>query len=142
MDAQRLVVVAEDDDDLREILTIALANDDRRVLPMEDGTELFDYLEFVVGRGVAGELPDVVVTDNDMPGATGVEVANWSRANGITCPFLIFTAFANEARRANVAGDTMVISKPQPLEVLQRQTEEALERAKRRIIEHLAQTKH
>lgn len=133
MEAQRLVVVAEDDDDLREILTIALANDDRQVLAMEDGSELFDYVEFIVGRGVAGELPDLIVTDNHMPGASGVEVANWSRAHGVTCPFLIFTAFDEEARRAQVSGDTTVIAKPQPLEVIQQRTEEALARAKRRI---------
>jgi hypothetical protein len=51
---------------------------------------------------------------------------------------LIFTAFADEARRAHVIGDTTVLAKPQPLEVIQQQTEDALARAKARIIEHLA----
>ena len=131
MSAQRIVVVAEDDDELRELLIIALSADDRRVLGMEDGSELLDYMEFIVARGVGQELPDLILTDNHMPGANGVDVAKWSRAHGVTCPFVILTGFVEEALAAEVLGDTVVLDKSEPLERIQHATDVALSRVTR-----------
>jgi CheY-like chemotaxis protein len=128
MSARRIVVVAEDDDDLRELLLDALRSDDRQLVEVEDGSELLDYVEFISNRGMHGRLPDLIITDVNMPGASGLDVVRWARARGISCPFVILSGFADEQvlRTARELGGTRVLSKPQPLEAIRAAAAEAL----------------
>ena len=132
MDAKRVVVVAEDDDDLRGLLLMALAADDRRLIEIEDGAELLDYLEFLVAHGVQTHLPDLIVTDIRMPGASGLEVVSLARARGVSCPVVILTAFPDDrllAAAGAIAG-TWMLGKPQPLEAIQTVVAAALARSR------------
>ncbi len=132
MDAKRIVVVAEDDDDLRGLLLTALAGDDRQLIEIEDGSELIDYLEFLVARGVQTHLPDLILTDVRMPGASGLEVVSLARARGVSCPVVILTAFPDDhllAEAAAIAG-TWVLGKPQPLETIKAVATAALARTR------------
>ncbi len=128
MEEMQIVVVAEDDDELRELLLTTLSGEHRKLVEVEDGSELYDYLEFVAKRGVQGSLPDLVLTDMKMPGADVLEVVSWARARGVTCPFVILTGFADDQLRAAAAklGGTQVLSKPQSLEAIRTAAREAM----------------
>ena len=128
MEHRQIVVVAEDDDELRELLVTALGSESRHIVEMEDGSELLDYLEFIAGRGVQGTLPDLILTDVQMPGASGLDVVSWARARGVRCPFVILTGFADDRllEAARKIGDTRVLSKPQTLEAIRLAANEAL----------------
>jgi CheY-like chemotaxis protein len=128
MEHRHVVVVAEDDDELRELLVDALSSSDRQVVEVEDGSELLDYIEFIAGRGFEKELPDLILTDVQMPGASGIDVVAWARARGVTCPFVILTGFADEGllKAAGQVGNTRVLSKPQTLEAIRAAASEAL----------------
>lgn len=62
-------------------------------------------------------LPDVLILDDEMPGATGLEVLRWLRANGkawAALPVLVLTSHIGQDRIAlfRAAGATDVIAKP------------------------------
>ena len=130
MEHRQIVVVAEDDDELRELLVRALAGEGRQVVEVEDGSELLDYLEFIAARGVQATLPDLILTDVQMPGANGLDVVSWARARGVTCPFVILSGFADERLRAAalLVGGTQVLSKPQSLAAIRAAADQALAR--------------
>ncbi len=132
MDAKRIVVVAEDDDDFRKLLMNALAGDDRQLIEIEDGAELFDYLEFVVARGVQYQLPDLILTDVQMPGASGLDVVSLARARGVACPVVILTAFPDEhlLEAASYLSGAWVLGKPQSLQAIQSIAAVALSRSR------------
>jgi two-component system response regulator DesR len=50
--------------------------------------------------------PDIVVTDIEMPGMTGIELAQKIQADGLSCKVVIVTTFARQGylRRALDAG--------------------------------------
>jgi CheY-like chemotaxis protein len=75
-----------------------------------------------------GRLPDLIITDVNMHGASGLDVVRWARARGISCPFVILSGFADEQvlRTARELGSTRVLSKPQPLEAIRAAAAEAL----------------
>lgn len=130
MEHRQIVVVAEDDDELREMLVDVLSGAGRHLVAVEDGSELLDYLEFITARGVQATLPDLILTDVQMPGANGLEVVSWARARGVTCPFVILSAFADErlVAAAMLVGDTQVLSKPQSLQAIRAAADDALAR--------------
>ena len=67
---QSVVLLAEDDEDMRELIARRLAREGMRVVEVEDGFELRDYLELCRPGGDLAE-PDVVVSDLNMPGDSG-----------------------------------------------------------------------
>lgn len=85
-----LVVVAEDDYDLRELVGGLLAADGFEVEAVRDGAELLACLKRRRGGDTA---PCVVVTDHRMPGLTGVDVLGMMDVGGI--PVIVMTAYAD-----------------------------------------------
>ena len=67
---QSVVLLAEDDEDLRELIARRLVRAGMRVIEVEDGFELRDYLELCRPGGDLAE-PDAVVSDVNMPGDSG-----------------------------------------------------------------------
>jgi len=61
-----LIVIAEDDEDIRAILTEVLEGEGYRVLDASDGEAALDLVERT--------QPDLLLTDNMMPGLRGVEL--------------------------------------------------------------------
>jgi len=83
----------------------------------------------VVGRARDGEaaramfeahVPDVLITDIEMPGATGLELAEWVRANHPQASVLVLTTFARPGylRRALESGVRGYLLKDTPAERL------------------------
>lgn len=117
---QPMVLVAEDDDDLRELLVWALRRSGVNVVELEDGVELLDYLDFVAKFHNPKGLPDLILTDVQMPGCSGLDMIALARARGVSCPFVVLTGYADERVQLTAAsiGNTTVLSKPQDLDLI------------------------
>ncbi len=123
-----MVLVAEDDDELRELLVWALQRDGVEVVELEDGDELLDFLDFVARFHNPRGLPDLILTDVRMPGCSGLDLIALARARGVSCPFVVLTGYADEQveRTASVIGNTTVLSKPQDLDHIRELVRERL----------------
>lgn len=80
-----LIVIAEDDDDIRAILTEVLEGEGYRVLDASDGAAALDLVERV--------QPDLLLTDNMMPRLRGVElIARLYARQGQALPVILLSA--------------------------------------------------
>ncbi|WP_256403823.1 response regulator transcription factor [Halorubrum salinum] len=61
------IVIADDDDTIRDIVEFKLSGGDRSVTAFENGRECWEYLE-------SSDPPDLIVLDIMMPGLTGLQV--------------------------------------------------------------------
>ena len=108
------IVVAEDQSLLRgAIATLLSLEDDIEVLAQAaDGAQA---LELVVQH-----KPDVLLTDIEMPKASGIEVASSLKALGLTTKVMIVTTFARPGylERARAAGVLGYVLKDAPSESL------------------------
>ena len=84
----------------------------------KDGLEAIGYLEQATEAGVG--LPDVILTDIEMPNITGLQLAEYSAANHSSIPVVIMTTFARAGyiKRAIDLGVKGFILKEQPTEYL------------------------
>jgi CheY-like chemotaxis protein len=96
------ILVAEDEDDIRQIIEHVLTRDGHHVTTVNDGraaVEMCEHDDF-----------DLIVSDLMMPSLTGIEVAEQVQANQRgEVPFLLVTASATDedllqARRAGISG--------------------------------------
>jgi two-component system, response regulator, stage 0 sporulation protein F len=106
------VLVAEDDAEMRAMLTTVLRREGYLVHEAADGTALDRFI-----RGVArGEEldPDLIITDIRMPGLSGLEVLQGLRQGDWATPVVMITAFGDEATHAEAhrLGATAVLDKP------------------------------
>lgn len=125
------VLLAEDDDEMRALLTLTLARAGCAVVALEDGFELADYVSLT--RVCGGPLlpPDLILSDVRMPGSNGLEVLAQAQARGLSCPVVILSAFADDETReaARRLGVHAVLDKPVDLDVL-RDTVRAVARSR------------
>lgn len=124
------ILLAEDDDELRSLLTLTLARAGHLVVALEDGYELADYVTLTRVCGGPLEPPDVILTDVRMPGRTGLEVLAQVRSVGLVCPFIVLSSFADDETReeARRLGVEAFLDKPVDLEVLKATVREAAPR--------------
>lgn len=120
-DTSPLVLVAEDEDELRTLIARSLGQHGLRVVELEDGLEMSDYI--ALARPTARHripLPSLVVTDVRMPGASGLEVVRAIRALGLDVPVVVLTAYPDDEvyEEALKLGDTQVFAKPFDLDEL------------------------
>jgi DNA-binding response OmpR family regulator len=87
----RLILVADDDDDIRALVTFRLERAGYDVISASDGEEAFVL--------ACERRPDLVVLDVMMPRADGLEVTRRLRAREDTnrIPIILLTARAREA---------------------------------------------
>jgi DNA-binding response OmpR family regulator len=104
------MILAEDDHDVRNALAQMFSADGFDVLSVPSGDELVRALE---SARDANSLPYIVVTDQLMPGYTGIEVTRALRDNGWPVPVIIITAYGPEIERLGLeAGADLVFPKP------------------------------
>lgn len=115
------VLLAEDDDEMRAMLASVLRQKGCEVLEAGNGSELTKALEEVaLGIILEGdEAPqlDLIISDINMPGTTGMEVlARMRRAQWHT-PVILMTAFGDDRthEEAERLGVEAVLDKPFPL---------------------------
>lgn len=107
------VLVAEADDALRTVLCTSLAADGYRVVAVEDGLELFDYLTLAEASGGRVPLPKLVLSDVELAGCTGLAACRRLRATSRPLPVVLIAAAGDlEAQReAMLAGASDVLRK-------------------------------
>ncbi len=106
------ILLAEDDTDLRNLLTSALKREGFHVLAASQGRELL--LMFSAAARGALPLPRVVVMDIRMPGHCGIELLRALRLAEWTMPVVLMTGFGDEETRQRVLeyGAFAMLDKP------------------------------
>ena len=86
----RVALVAEDDSDIRELVTVKLSGAGYRVIAVSDGTSALE--------AIREQLPDVALLDVMMPGVSGLEVIGALRADPATAaiPVILLSAKSQE----------------------------------------------
>ncbi len=117
------VLIADDDDTLREQLATYLVRQGIRCLLAKNGAETLETLET--------QRPEVVLLDVCLPDMSGLEIARRIR-QATPRPKVIlmsgYDAAVSEAKRADLEV-LMVIEKPVPLWAVARALEQAFDRA-------------
>jgi CheY-like chemotaxis protein len=124
---QRRIVIADDDDDLRDLLREAFAGEGYLVEEAMNGAELRGMLEQAQR---ADTLPHLVLSDYRMPSITGLEVLSWVAESVPALPFILFSAFAapDVRKRALELGAVAVLEKPVDMRVLKQKVADVLAR--------------
>lgn len=107
------ILLAEDDREMRRMLSGILAREGYIVEPCADGMQLLERLESH-GKQAAEQRYDLVVSDVRMPGFTGLEILDYIHENGNRPPVLLITAFGDERthQQAEVYGAAGILDKP------------------------------
>ena len=120
-----LVLVADDEEDIRALVAFRLKRAGYEVITAADGEEALDL--------ATTRLPDLAVLDMMMPKATGLEVTRSMREQATTkdIPVILLTARAQEAdvSRGFEAGADDYVKKPFSPQDLQTRVQALLERA-------------
>jgi CheY-like chemotaxis protein len=101
-----LVLVAEDNEDIRELVSHQLRRMGVRVVVAEDGRRAVDV--------ALAERPGLVLMDMDMPVMSGFDAVAALRAQGYVGPIFALTAYQDgpEAERALSSGCDALLGKP------------------------------
>jgi CheY-like chemotaxis protein len=104
-------LVADDDDDTRHLIAQALRRAQLHVCEACDGDELLSRYDAL---DALGSLRLLVVSDIDMPGHNGLEVARTLRHAGVRGPIVLVTGLNGPEVRdaARAAGADIVLTKP------------------------------
>ena len=112
-----LVLVAEDDADVRRVVATALRVDGYSVIEAKDGADLIEHIGSALLFGnVRGELDPIalVISDIRMPGRDGLEILGQLRRSEIGVAVILMTAYPDPAlrRRAESLGADAFLRKP------------------------------
>jgi len=113
------VLLAEPDEELRERAAEALRLDGFRVVEVEDGLELLDYLEGLTGRGRLA-APDVIVSEMELPGKSALDCLWRLRQKDRVTPVILIASEGEDGERAQRWGADLVL--PWPLDIDQLRT--------------------
>lgn len=116
------ILLAEDDDSMRQFLTLALEKAGHQVTPCADGYAAYKAVED------KGPTLDLLVADIVMPGMDGIELSQRASKIAPQMRVLFITGFSAVAMGNRVAenDNARLLSKPFHLNDLVRQVEEIL----------------
>ena len=120
---EETLLVADDEDDIREMLREYFELCGYRVMVAENGKRALELAE---------RLPDLILLDVNMPGLDGIAVCEAVRQS-VSCPILFLTARTEDAdklRGFSAGGDDYIV-KPFSLELLGARVEAHLRRERR-----------
>lgn len=109
-----LVLLVEDDDEMRKMLAFVLTKHGFSVTQVRNGKEALEYLGDIVLGGSLDKTPQLLLTDQRMPGFCGLDVIEAARLTGLKIPAILITAFGDceTYERADALGGTPVLDKP------------------------------
>lgn len=109
------VLLAEDDHEMRRLLTQALRKSGYKITECPDGIALLDHLAaFLLPREFSREKIDLIISDIRMPGITGMEVLEGKPERTSFPPMILITAFGDEKTHALARqyGAAAIFNKP------------------------------
>jgi DNA-binding response OmpR family regulator len=111
---QLRVFLAEDDPQLRRLMSDLLRRDRHLVIEASDGQALLDHLEYAFWRDGVDPEDSVIITDVRMPRRGGIDVVVGARRMAVCPPIIIVTGFADEKLHAEARrlGALAVFDKP------------------------------
>lgn len=115
--ASTLILVAEDDLDMREMVAWALRRRGHDVIECQNGASLLDAVDDLTSDGAR---IDLIISDIRMPGLTGLQTFEWIRASDVWVPLILMTAFPDIGVRveASLLGAAGFFVKPFDIEQL------------------------
>jgi CheY-like chemotaxis protein len=121
------VLVAEDDDALRDMIVTRLRADGCQVVEARDGDSALETITSIDGGSSDVRALDLVVIDVRMPGLSGLDVIRLLRSWRWTTPVLFVTAYPEPALLAQARElDARVLAKPFVLSRLSRVASDTL----------------
>ncbi|PZP54521.1 MAG: response regulator [Micavibrio aeruginosavorus] len=119
------ILLAEDDDSMRQFLELALGKAGHKVTPCSNGLEALDLVK------QQGANFDMLLADIVMPGMDGIELSQKAAAIYPSLKVMFITGFAAVAMgqrnaASAAAGQARILSKPFHLNDLVKQVEELL----------------
>jgi DNA-binding response OmpR family regulator len=129
----RRVLVADDDEDLRDIVALALREDGYAVNTVSDGRKLVEWLDAALS--FPSDMPDIIITDVVMPTLSGLGVLAALRRARMAMPVIVITGFADESVRtfARRLGAVALLKKPFEIDALLKAVAEAFSLQKRAL---------
>ena len=125
------IAVAEDDREMRALVSEGLRRDGHEVTELADGAMLLVRIARQYRIKEPAEKLDLVVTDVRMPIITGLAILKGLRDAHCATPVILMTAFGDEAtKREAEALDAVLFDKPFKLDVLRQTVRDLLARAK------------
>ncbi|MBI5487055.1 MAG: response regulator [Deltaproteobacteria bacterium] len=114
------VLLAEDDDELRELIAVALRREGYAVFEVDNGDQLVRYIHRMQGGVEPEEDIDLVISDVCLPGRSGLEALERLRERDGSLPVILMTAFPTPEVREAVerAGTAVLFDKPFQIEDL------------------------
>lgn len=100
----RRILIADDDDDSRTMLSFILEQEGWAVLEARNGKEAVEK--------VMANQPDVLILDNRMPELTGAEVYQRLQAEGVQTRVVLATAYGDLRQLAQALNIAHFVSKP------------------------------
>ncbi|MDF1662069.1 MAG: response regulator [Planctomycetota bacterium] len=119
-----VLIVAEDDRDMRRLLVCVLERSGYSVLACPDGASLLAAL-----RQLHDSPADLLISDVSMPGLTGLQAIEQAQSEGYTLPFIIMTTMGQDdavLEKARLQGAMQVFEKPFELGALLESTRNCL----------------
>jgi two-component system, response regulator, stage 0 sporulation protein F len=114
------ILIAEDDPELRSLLSMVLTEDGHLVDEVADGRQFVDVLACLYDDGIPVDIYGLIISDIRMPGFSGLDVLSALRCLRSHVPVIIITAFGDETTRrlALGLGALAVLEKPFDLDEL------------------------
>lgn len=106
------IFLAEDDDDMRSLISLSLQSDGYEVVEAKDGAELLDLLAGASASPM--KRPDIIVSDVLMPCYSGLGVLAALHKSAWNIPVILITARRDDAvvHDAMRLGASAVVRKP------------------------------
>lgn len=115
-DTRPLIVLAEDNDELRTLLAAALERVGYRIVQVDTGVHLLEVVAQLQG---GGETIRLIISDVRMPALGGLEAAQSIRRTGASTPLILMTAYGDAWTRARAAQlGAVLLDKPLALGAL------------------------
>lgn len=108
------VLLAEGDREMRSVIAAALRRDGHEVLEAHDGARLLDLIASSLVDRAGGGIPEIIVSDIQMPQRSGLEVLAGLRRDDWVTPVILLSPSADLAMHAEAyrLGADVVLDKP------------------------------
>ncbi len=124
------ILLAEDDQELRALITAVLRQDGFAVRPVSSGGELLEYIETSLLHSSLNPRPHLLITDVRMPGLSGLDVISILADSECLPRTIVITAFPSEETKLKALerGAAAVLDKPFDIDELRRLVAQQLRR--------------